>query len=129
MQQQTQKEEKPPVRLYEHQVGGHHCIVSCNGFVFKPYNEHEAFMYSLIPWKFPQLVPFLPKFYGVTDLTDSDLSAAAVQPRLEDSSKGPQASCSSRHPSDKDKLSTSRAEWLRRLVSKRYSTKSTSSFA
>eukprot|EP00826_Nyctotherus_ovalis_P015799 TRINITY_DN14524_c0_g1_i5.p1 TRINITY_DN14524_c0_g1~~TRINITY_DN14524_c0_g1_i5.p1 ORF type:complete len:228 (-),score=44.32 TRINITY_DN14524_c0_g1_i5:153-836(-) len=130
MRMQTQKEDESLVRLYEHQVGGHHCIVSCNGFVFKPYNKHEAFMYSLIPWKFPQLVPFLPKFYGVTDLMGPDLSSVAIHPRFEDSApKDPQANCTSRHPNDKDKLSTNRTEWLQRLISERFNTKNTSTFA
>ena len=53
------------VKLYTNQVGGHHCIATYQGCIMKPYNEQEARMYNFLPLEFPQLIPFIPKYYGV----------------------------------------------------------------
>ena len=62
--------QKNQLELYEHQVGGHHCIIRYNGYILKPYSDHEAFMYNFLPMKFPHLIPFLPQFFGVITFAD-----------------------------------------------------------
>ena len=65
------------ISLYNNQVGGHHCILSYNGYIYKPYNEHESSIYSSIPYKFPHLLLFLPKFFGVINFASLDTACTS----------------------------------------------------
>jgi len=128
------------IELYKHQVGGHHCIISCNGYIFKPYNEHEAYMYSFIPYKFPQLVPFIPKYYGVTDFTELEVLIDSEAEFLE--LKTQIEGTSSRHTPHNDsnsdttthflnengKPNIEKTLWLQKLFYKHFNIKNTCNF-
>ncbi len=73
-----------PAQPYANQVGGHHCIMSYNGCILKPFSENEAIMYDLIPIRCPSLIPFLTEYYGCLSL--SDLSRDSGQACMSDRS-------------------------------------------
>ena len=126
---QVKKGKDSNIKLYEHQVGGHHCIIASNGYIFKPYSEREALMYSFIPYKYPQLIPFLAKFYGVTDILDTDSSTTKTS-KLSITSKDP---ILTKEPSTAELIThkqnehTEKMEWVKKLLHKHLSTKPTSS--
>ena len=111
----------------EHQVGGHHCIISYKGFVLKPYNENEASMYYLIPRKYPHLAPFLSEFYGIIYFVDSQMQAFQETTELSlEILKDTTRTLNLPNQSADHYAIDQRKEWLKTIFLKRFNRKHTS---
>jgi hypothetical protein len=111
----------------KHQVGGHHCIISYEGCILKPYNENEASMYHLIPRKYPHLTPFLSEFYGIVHFVDSEMGAFQTMTELSlEILKDTTLAFSRLNKSTNGYSIDQREEWLKTLFFKRFNRKHTS---
>lgn len=135
--------------VYEKQVGGHHCLIQCEGFILKPFKEQEGNFYINLPLKYPLMGKFIPEFFGQISLhshvalprspplsssTRSNSSASPRESLLEEfpieGSVHSQTLLLSEDKSKKKskdestqvekKTGNSKEKWLKKLYAKRY---------
>ena len=67
------KKPKKKLDLYRWQVAGHLPTFYYDGFLYKPSNQVEIKFYQNIPQLCHAIIPFIPKFYGVEQISSMNV--------------------------------------------------------